>query len=264
MRRPFERSGPLWVPSRREMLKTAGGVIGAGLWAPKAARAAGWVLKASSAAAYVSSGAVTSAAIDTTGADLLIAFVGSENNAGNTIFQSGLDSKGNTFTPVAIVTNWGKCSMWYCANPGSKVGSGHTVSFQGNNSGVPRLVVYFVAFSGSLPTGPYDKQSTNSAVSTSIQPGALTVNAGELVVADANSSGGSPALGLSGLTLGGSIAEGLAVALTWGYAIQATTGSFNPTFTRSTSGGMAAIMAVFKAGSAGVAPVRHRVTQEGE
>src|ERR1035441_8774023 len=66
--REFTRHGYIWTPTRRDLLKTAGGVLAAGLLAPRIAQAATFTLLQHVAA----NAASPTPSIDSTGADLLI------------------------------------------------------------------------------------------------------------------------------------------------------------------------------------------------
>jgi hypothetical protein len=127
-------------------------------------------LVSSISANFTGTGPATSAAINTTGATLLVATV-SQNTSGAPQV-SVTDSYGNTWTSLTrqwSASNSGTC-IYYAANP--TVGADHTFTISGESS----TLAQFAAFSGVAAEGPFDVQ--NGAVittsSTTIQPGSIT------------------------------------------------------------------------------------------
>src|SRR5690349_17098966 len=120
-------------------------------------------------------GAGATAAIDTTGATLLVAVVSGGVPAGGVS-----DSKGNTWverTAQGSIGNDSETSIWDCLDPTS-VGSGHTFSVAAGG-GAPSICVE--AHSG----GPwaFDAESGVTEEATPVKPGALTpTEDGSLVV----------------------------------------------------------------------------------
>jgi hypothetical protein len=118
MRKALERSGSLWLPSRREII----GVLGVGLLAPRIAKAS-YTPLANTVLAMTTNGGTTPA-IDTTGCNLIVVAVGIDYNGSGVLS----DSKGNTWTHLAL--NYGATTMGvqlhYVVAP--TVGSGHTFS----------------------------------------------------------------------------------------------------------------------------------------
>lgn len=186
------------------------------------------------------SGTITTSAVNTTGADLIVAAVGS-------YFSSGTfsDSLGNSYTTILSEIAIGAVILKsrYCVNP--TVGASHTFSI---NAGYPCLCM--AAFSGVKTTSPLDQTSSASSSSvTSIAAGSITpTENNELVVSMHGVDGGSnaPTCG-GGFTVtdsdynAGTEGSGLA------YLIQTSSAAANPSWTWSGSCAAASIIASFKA-----------------
>lgn len=186
-------------------------------------------------AANVGGGGVTTSAIDTAGANLIVIATG--------ISGAISDSKGNTYTQITAGDPG--CRLWYCANP--TVGSGHTFTIDGTSNFSPIAVQ---AFAGAHAS-PLDNNTVNSAVGTTVQPGSITpsVNNCLLVAAMSNPSAALTTTSIdSGFTqtcdrgFVGSNSYGIAM----GYLSQTTAGAVNPTFTVNASSTNVAAMAAFK------------------
>lgn len=202
---------------------------------------------------------ITSDAIDTTGANLLV-FVANKALTSVTIS----DSKGNTWTPRTAKTLTGgsteQTQIHYCAP--TSVGSGHTFTVTSDTSGSYSSVTV-LAFSGAHAT-PYDTESAGATDvgGTTIQPGSLTPSAdGAVIVASAVQNGTMT----NSFTVDGGFTEAadsqynnFSVGASVAYLIQTSAAAANPTFTFvDSSSGMAAVMAAFKAaaGSSTALPV---------
>lgn len=125
----------------------------------------------------------TSGAINTTGADLLVAVVAGLTGTTPTF----TDSKGNTWTALTkqSTASDGASQLFYCQ--GAIVGTGHTFATAGAStySGCA-----MAAFSGSV-SSPFDIEngSQNSGSPSAILPGSITPNfANELVVCSAETN----------------------------------------------------------------------------
>lgn len=177
---------------------------------------------------------VTTDAIDTTGATLLIAFGGFYNGTTNGFS----DSKGNVWTPLTGQGAGNILLQGYWCVP-TTVGSGHTFQF---DAAYPGLCV--LAFSGANAS-PFDLQDGNNSVgnATTIQAasainpsvdGALVVSAVAVGLNDFTTtvdSGLNPAIEFVQNTTAGTpnfLNFGL------GYMIQSPHASINPTWTIST------------------------------
>src|SRR5665213_1810489 len=103
---------------------------------------------------------VTSSAINTTGANFLVATVTDDNNTPSNFSIS--DSKSNTWTKVT--STLGRCILFYCEN--ATVGTGHTFTFtcsQGTEAGC------VAAFSGVAASASLDQSAqANSTDVTSL------------------------------------------------------------------------------------------------
>lgn len=191
---------------------------------------------------------VTTSAIDSSGANLLVCHV-----AAITLTGTLSDNKGNTWTALTSRTASGgiyNSRLFYCLNPIS-VGSGHTFSFSGSGT-FPQLSV--LAYSG---VGSYSQESGSAVTSsTSIQPGSITpATDGCLLVAGVGRAGtatisinggftGFTGVGVPGLNVPGGI---------WGL-VQSTAAAANPTMSWSDSASAAATMACFSAAATGPNP----------
>ena len=191
------------------------------------------------------SGGGTSAAIDTTGADFLVAAVAYDSRATPTF----TDSKGNTWTAGFAQTNISNasCQPYWC-NPTAK-GTGHTVSLGGPSNQFSSI--YFAAFSGALQVTPKDQAISNVDTTPTVNPGLLTpTENNELVICicafavtglPSIAGGGMVLLNGNGLSAGAFYGGGLA------YVIQTAAAALNPTWTFSGPGASAAESVSFKA-----------------
>lgn len=100
---------------------------------------------------------ITTSAIDTTGATLLVLYLCEQDSATDATVS---DSKSNTWTALtsqsdpALSNLLGR--MFYATNVSGKVGSGHTFTIT-SSSGGPAVCV--AAFSGTHTTAPLDQQN---------------------------------------------------------------------------------------------------------
>lgn len=170
----------------------------------------------------------TTAAVDTTGANILIAYVGAF------VLSSAVvtDSFSNTWLPLTANTGGSSCSgqLFYAKNP--TVGTGHTFTL----GSVSFATLTISAFSGADTSSPFDVQSTgNTPGSGSVQPGSITPsNANSLIVCGCtpnDSSSGNPTVS-SGFTITDSLgyAIGTAEGGAQAYQIQTTITAVNPTW----------------------------------
>jgi hypothetical protein len=264
----FSRHGYLWTPTRRELLKTAGGVLAAGLLAPRVARAATFTLLTHGAA--VSSGARPT--VDSTGADLLVWGHTRRGGAGYVEgFGAGTDSLGNlmsSYTKLGPYNNGGdNATVVIYFLRGGTFGAGHTIYYGGGDGSGADFVA---AWSGSAAS-PID-QSAGSAsagnVST-IQPGSITPTMpNELVIAllsdqayptDRTHSVDGSMTQLDNIASPDYYYRGMVA-----YVIQTAAAAINPTFTATgTAKNLAAMIVSFKSTSSGGGKVRHRVVSDG-
>jgi hypothetical protein len=204
-------------------------------------------LVVSVSAASTNGNAVTTSAIDTTGANLLVLLLG-EYASGTT----PSDSKSNNWTALNTYTGGVTLSrLWYVKNP--TVGSGHTFT-GGKSTNYPAIAV--LAFSGADTSAPFDVQNGISQGSnvTSQATGSITPGSdGEVVVAGGSWQADTSAASVdSGMTLQEikyhtSNSEAAFIA----YKVQGTAAAINPTFSWTTSVPVALSIASFKAGAGG-------------
>lgn len=194
--------------------------------------------------------AVTTSALDTTGADLIVvqSFAGYANSTPPVI----TDSKGNTWTKLTPQNDAVPCCMvfYYCSNP--TVGAGHT--FTGTCTGNQNQNIAVQAWSGSAAS-PFDVQNglANGGYvgSSTIQAGSITPSVnGELIVAGCGSynydQSGSATIN-DGFTVVGSDYTG---ASGNAYFVQTTAAAINPTWTWHDFYIGIAVIASFKAAAA--------------
>lgn len=208
---------------------------------------------------------VTTASIDTTGADIIVINVG-WYGSGTT--PTVTDSKSNSWTSLTsrVDANIG-CRIWYKASP--TVGSGHTFTATGLGS-YPNIQV--LAFSGAHAT-PFDVENGGTGTGSTKQPGSITPAEGnELVIAGLgheNNSGGAVSIdgSYTAYTVAYSVGncEGGGIA----YWIQGSATATNPTWNITNSAAIAAAIAAFKSaaggggGGVGGSPLLNRVLSPG-
>lgn len=205
--------------------------------------------------------AIITSAIDTTGADFLVALVGYFN--GVNAPGSVTDSKGNSWTALtaylcAGTTQFGQ--LWYCKNP--IVGSGHTFSF---GAAVTYPCIFVEAWSGADLTSPFDLETGTASIAgdPTAQPGNLTPSVNNCLVIAAviypQADISDVASVDSSFTLGGHNTSGILTNLGGGiaYQVQTTATLRNPAFTAATGAPRAAAMiASFKSAGAAAATVK--------
>ncbi len=196
---------------------------------------------------------VTTPAIDTTGADLIvIAVSGFANGSGFCAPGAGLsDSNSNTYTALTRqdsglhLGSAEYAQLFYKQAP--TVGAGMT--FTCASSVAPSIAV--VAFAGSIAT-PFDQQngSTFGTPTTTLNTGSVTPgNTNQLLIAAVTTGSAATYSVDSGFTISDQIAflsgnnEGLAMA----YLIETSIVAQNPTFTfTASSDASASVIATFK------------------
>jgi hypothetical protein len=208
-------------------------------------------LVASEIALSATGNSVTTGAIDTTGADLLILQLESFLSATEPTVS---DSKGNTWTPL---TAYGtgvntRTRIFYSVNP--TVGSGHTFTATGLST-FPSIVAS--AWSGADTATPFDQENgaTIAASSTSAQTGSVTPSEdGELIIAawgHDSATTGTPSVNGGFTLLEAAPNNGQAFGIAQAYLIQTSAAAANPTlsWTGGTAGSTA--IATFKAAAGG-------------
>jgi hypothetical protein len=198
-----------------------------------------------------------SAAVDTSGANFLVACV-----SGLDADRGISDSKSNTW--VELTPKAGNfsdsVSFFYVAN--ATVGSGHTFTSVGANTAIA-----VVAFSGVKVASPFDQENGAVDGASPRSTGSVTPSEdNELIIAGSGSTGTSYFID-NGFTIDeqidvvGGTNFGVAIA----NKIQTTATAVNPAWTATTAGGINAVIATFKAEPAGGIPIamRHYLRQMG-
>lgn len=196
---------------------------------------------------------ITTSAIDTTGADLLIAF------GTYPLSNTPSDSKGGTWTPLTAQSGYGR--LFWCKP--TSVGTGHTFSL--TDSGGTALAIQ--AWSGSAAS-PFDQQNgfVGNAPTSVWKPGAVVpTENNELIVCGAglgSGIGGAGTLSIdSGFTISDQVPYGVSYYCGFAYLVQTTAGSVNPEWTTYNSGFGDLAIATFKAQASLVTFVGQRGSQ---
>ena len=190
----------------------------------------------------------TSSAIDTTGANLLIAVVSGFNaEIDESVFS---DNKSNTFFVISHTIGTSSGKVFGCFNP--TVGTGHTVSYS-KSSSYPQVGLY--AFSGvDAPNFVFSRNDSATAAS-SVTVGSVEATKNNSLFFLSVTSGNPYTLssvtgGFTTLTNVGGIAASY-MGLHTAYKIQSAAGAENPTATMSGSMHLAATMSTFLESTSG-------------
>jgi hypothetical protein len=183
-------------------------------------------------------GSGASAAIDTTGADFLVAIAGGLANV-----IAPTDSKSNTWTEIRdeVGDFSGDMAIYYVANP--TVGSGHTFTPTGSFNSI-----CIAAFSG-LSSSPLDQQNGRTASTGDYTAGSITPSQSDcLIIAGIGGSNGTSHNIGSGFTITNqndsltSVTYDSALA----YLIQTSAGAVNPAWTLDTFASEGVVLVSFK------------------
>lgn len=195
---------------------------------------------------------ITSPAIDTTGANLLIGMVSWRDTTSTTF----TDSKGNAWNPLTVrLSGTFSNRLRYCDTPPT-VGSGHTATASATNS---RPLLGLWAFSGAHATPYHSENGATSGSATSIQPGSVTPPEDNCLIFTGMHNDSGPVQSISGYT---SLTFAYVSNTTAGggaYVIQTTAAAENPTWSWSGARECAATIAVFKAAAATVVISRNYI-----
>lgn len=133
--------------------------------------------------------AVTTDALDATGATILVACVAWYNPG--SITTTVTDSLGNTWTPLTqISASSGRLQLWYCLNP--TVGASQTVTATWSTSGAYG-VLSLVAYGGATAYHQGQVNASSLAGITSLAAGSVTPDKpGSLIVSSVALLGSSP------------------------------------------------------------------------
>lgn len=187
----------------------------------------------------------TSDALDTTGADFLVAIVGRYNAGGST---TPTDSKGNSWTGLTEEGGSTYAAVRIFYSIPSSVGSGHTVTYSAGGS---YSSISFLAFSGVAQSSAFDVENRASGSGTSLNTGSVTPGQDDslFVTGFGESFGGSSGYALDlGFTVAGTAlyAPGSAQGVGSGYLIQGAAAARNPAWSWMGSNSLSAMIAVFK------------------
>lgn len=201
----------------------------------------------SSTAGSTDTTAVTTAGVDTTGANLIVLAISID---GGVSYATPTDSKSNSWSQLTVYGGGAnpKTNLWYCYAP--TVGSGHTFSYSTVGS-YPAIAM--LAFSGSA-SSPFDVQ--NGAVgsgSPTFSPGSITPNVdNELVVASLTTNSTTASLTTdSGFStpVYTNFTDAKNYLIGISYKIQTTAAAVNPIWTMSPVDKETAAIASFKSAS---------------
>lgn len=230
------------IPVRRALLRTPVAIV---------APPAGFSLVASAASAGMLLGPVTTSAIDTTGANLLVVAVSQYNGA---TIGTLTDSKGNTWIGLTAVTGSAEtyARLYYCPSP--TVGSSHTFTFDnGGSLGGLYGVVAIQAWSGANAS-PFDTQNGATAGGgglSAIQPGSVTPSQNNSLIVTSFSASHMTGYSIDGsctITANVDYFSGVNEGLAMAYLVLGTAAATNPTWSAAVGGpnDMSAVIAVFK------------------
>jgi hypothetical protein len=200
---------------------------------------------------------VTTAAIDSTGANLIVLVV--SGTTGVTDYTVS-DSKSNTYTALTRYVGAPSVDvrMHYVAAP--TVGSGHTFTVTKNSGGSMFPSVAVLAVSGAHAT-PHDQENGNNAASAAaVSTGNVTPSQdNELIVAGCSYTGPNPSTVTGGsLVEDEDIVEGAGYGVTIAHEIQTTATTVSATFTVGGARELAAAIETFKvAAGAATTPNPH-------
>lgn len=185
----------------------------------------------------------TSAAIDTTGATLIV--IAQSGVVGLTLTPT--DSKGNTWTALTAYAGGSlTCQLYYCANP--VVGSGHTFTVVAGAA----ASIAVGAFSGTMNAAPDSAGGAGAASGTTQQPGLLTPSVDNCLVVTGFQYVSPTVPGPGTISAGFTITDDIgnadtSVPVAMAYQVQTTATGVNPTWSSNAAAErISAAMAVFK------------------
>jgi hypothetical protein len=195
--------------------------------------------------------AITTGSIDTTGATLLVALVGSYAPDGAATVT---DSKGNTWTRrTQFNSTDARVQVSYCVP--SSVGSGHTFTVTPAGTGYPGVVI--LAFSGTDTSTPFDKDTGKGNNNPAVQPDAAITPTNDnalVITALAWENTGTPTVNESyDAPTVQTFSSGNHLGCTVARWIQTNKTATQPTWTFTGAGDGAMTVIVFNAGASGTA-----------
>lgn len=216
-----------------------------GLWVPLSCA---FSLIASEGASSLDSVTVTPPSKDTTGANLIVAFV----SAGYATNGTLTDTKSNSYTQATPVTGPGfnVGSLFYAAGS-LTVGSGHALTYDVSPGGGLYPALCWAAFSGAA-SSPLDQENQNSGASTPLVTGSVTPSEDdELLVTglgwDQNAT--SSINSSFTKTTDAPYNAGTGLAASMAYLIQTSASAVNPAWSLSAGQNPVTAIATFKAAS---------------
>ncbi len=186
-----------------------------------------------------SSTTVTTNAIDTSGANLIVVMRCMQNE------QNMTDSASNTWTSAVNLSNTSETRMLYCLAPTTS--TTHTFTQTGS---FPALAV--ACFSGVKTSSPLDQTASHGVnTSTTNATGSITPSENNelLVFGDADAWTGSVSVNVGAILEQLALVGGTSFAISIGYEIQTTATARNVTWTQSNSR-TGALVASFKSAPA--------------
>lgn len=210
------------------------------VWAQSVAAFSRARFVSSAAAGGTQHGGVTTGAIDTSGADILVMAVSCDAGVSPTVS----DSKSNVWSPLTLRTSsFVRVRLWYVTAP--SVGSGHTFTVDALSDSFSSIAV--AAFSG-VTSFESENGATASGIEL-IQPGSVTPNFDDALVVAAIGVNGidSPYAISDGFTISNQVAfdTGTHYGVALGYVIQPAAAAINPMWAWQESLEAAAAIAAF-------------------
>lgn len=200
------------------------------------------ILRVAHATMTGSAGGGTTAAINTTGATILIMVCSNFQGVGTFTPTDSRTNAWTTCTPQAGVN--GVSTIFYAINP--SVGTGHTFTYPGSFG-----TAEIMAFSGIVTVSPFDTENAGVTVSGTTQhTGSVTpAQAKSLIIAGMSSSAADPVTIDSGFTISDQSAfvSSTSFACAAAYLIQSSASAVNPLWTSiDAASDIEATIAVFK------------------
>lgn len=195
---------------------------------------------------------VTTAGIDTTGADFLVIGTPIQDPWGGT----PTDNKSNTWTEVSNSYTRTNVRVRTFFSIPTSVGTGHTFTIAPDSTpDDPVGCIFVAAFSGAKQSTPEDQINGSNNFSGTIQPGSITPGENnELIISVVGiNASGTPISIDSGFTKTSTeinFSAGSNYGGCMAYLIQTAAAAVNPTWTRTGTNGNAAMQVSFKAAPA--------------
>lgn len=189
----------------------------------------------------------TTAAIDTTGCNLLVVVASTYHGGGGGV-GTVTDNKSNTWIALTVrhsISNFRRVQIFYAKNP--KVGTGHTFTLTPGGVGYPTLCVE--GFSGVDTISPFDQETGagSSGITTSLATGSITpTQDNELVIVGHCAENTNAASINSGFTIAQQKYIGAGESGMLAYKIQTTAAAVNPTVTLPAADYLSVAIASFK------------------